>query len=259
MTFEELKKQFIEHLKSLKGSAGNKMLRGRLACSDDDYWRIHRELFDEGKITKGRGKGGSVQLVLSESDMPAEPTQVTAMPEVEREIDLYERCLKALQEGWLKERSYDESIARVTAMQGRKKTGGTWSRPDITFVGVIRAEHYPQDQVEYVTFEVKRTDDTSVMGVYEALSHQKSASHSYVMFCCTQYEFETHEQYRRIMSAASEHGIGVILLEDVNDPDSWNEWLEARRCVPSPSSVDRFISDGFAEDEKKRIRQWCRG
>lgn len=257
MELSEEMKLFLSALRELGGTAGNKALREKLRWQPVQYWTAHEALYQAGYIAKGRGKGGSVQLIEK-----ADPIEVagsaTEEPIKQKEIELYDRCLKSLQDSWIKERSYDESIARVTAHQGRRSTGGSWTRPDITIVGIARAEHFPEDQVEYITFEVKKSDDVSVLGVYEALSHQKALTHSYVTYCTNQDAFGKNEQYRRIMAAAGEHGIGVILLEDIDDPESWNELLESRRGTPSPMSVDRFITDSFDDNEKKKIRQWCR-
>jgi adenine-specific DNA-methyltransferase len=47
---------------------GNISLLKRSGLTDDDYWRLRNKLLDEGRIGKGKGKGGSVyRLVESTS------------------------------------------------------------------------------------------------------------------------------------------------------------------------------------------------
>jgi type I restriction enzyme M protein len=43
-----------------KDAIANGALRTELGWTDTRYWRIHSELFVEGKIVKGRGRGGTV-------------------------------------------------------------------------------------------------------------------------------------------------------------------------------------------------------
>jgi hypothetical protein len=46
-----------------KEYAANGAIRNDLGWSDARYWRAHSELFGEGKIAKGRGRGGTVARV----------------------------------------------------------------------------------------------------------------------------------------------------------------------------------------------------
>ncbi len=58
--------RFLEVLAKLGGSAGNGRIQAELGWQDGTYARVRTALLDEGKIVKGRGRGGSVAL--------AEPT-----------------------------------------------------------------------------------------------------------------------------------------------------------------------------------------
>ena len=63
MTDQKLRDQFIEALKKADGSAGNVQLRKTLGWDEATYAAVQKTLVDEGAVTRGRGRGGSVNLV----------------------------------------------------------------------------------------------------------------------------------------------------------------------------------------------------
>ena len=75
MVRESLRQRFVTALESLGGSAGNGKLQAGLGWQDDTYWGIHAALIEDGTITKGRGRGGSVSLAAT-PDHAAEPSAV---------------------------------------------------------------------------------------------------------------------------------------------------------------------------------------
>jgi len=61
-TLNEDRKTFLSELRRLKTSAGNLALRAKLGWNETRYWKVHTSLVEEGRIVKGRGRGGSVQV-----------------------------------------------------------------------------------------------------------------------------------------------------------------------------------------------------
>jgi len=158
---EDDKIHFVECLERLGGSAGNVTLRTQLNWEDDRYWRTHSLLLDEGRIVRGRGKGGSVTLVKREQGPPVSPPASAGSPEpstvgqVDREYDLYEPMKIAIGSGWIKERGFDEAVVEVTGLPGRRNTGGTWTRPDLAVLAVKAYPYLPGRIFDIITFEVK--------------------------------------------------------------------------------------------------------
>jgi hypothetical protein len=70
--------------------------------------------------------------------------------------------------------------ARVTASpQGRRRSTGQWSRPDVTSIEVWRSEWLPQVNLSISSYEVKRFCDAERLeSVYEAKAHGRWAHHS---------------------------------------------------------------------------------
>jgi type I restriction enzyme M protein len=61
-TLHEDCKTFLSQLRRLRTSAGNLALRTQLGWNEARYWKAHSSLAEEGRIVKGRGRGGSVQV-----------------------------------------------------------------------------------------------------------------------------------------------------------------------------------------------------
>jgi adenine-specific DNA-methyltransferase len=71
MSTDEQKAKFLDTLESLGGSAGNASLRDVLGWQESTYERVKEALIEEGRIARGRGRGGSVQLLEPELAIPA--------------------------------------------------------------------------------------------------------------------------------------------------------------------------------------------
>jgi hypothetical protein len=69
----------------------------------------------------------------------------------------------------------------ITARQGKKATGGKWSRPDITAVSIRTFTHLPNKYLDVWTFEVKSVDWLDVTAIFEAAAHGSRATRSYAL------------------------------------------------------------------------------
>ena len=158
------------------GSAiGNTALRRALKWSEHRYWYARDSLLEEGTITRARGRGGAVRRVLLEGaayEMGAEAELVgEATLAYIHEAELYPPIRDTLETFWAKERQITPLAVEITAAQGRRRTGGRWTRPDLVSAAVRTYRHLPGKYMEVVTFEVKPFDAIDVTAVYEALAH----------------------------------------------------------------------------------------
>ncbi|GGZ43328.1 hypothetical protein [Asticcacaulis endophyticus] len=260
---------FLNGLDSMPlGKAGNKSLREKLGWNEDHnrYWRAHGRALDQGKIEVGRGRGGSVQLVkiIEELDNGSEATNVlhqSAPLNPQREANLYEPARKVIDNSWAKAENYDEYVVSITATRGRAYTGGKWTRPDISILAIKAYPYLPHRYFEIVTFEVKPKDQTTVEGVFEALSHQQFATRSYAIFHVPDLNqnevfLDKFPDGQRILATARKHGIGVILATDIEDWETWDEILSAEKTIPDPEQANRFIATGFGSDIHDKIIKW---
>lgn len=251
--------EFLKKLEDLGGTAGNKSLRSALRWEDDRYWKAHGRALDQGRAVSGRGKGGSV--VLTPVTDAAEESQSVQTPQAAgSERDLYPSAREVIEKSWAKSQNYDDYVAEVTALRGRAATGGKWTRPDIAVLGTRAFPYLPQRFFDIVTFEIKPNGQTTVEGIFEALSHQQFASRSYCVF---QVQLADEEAFQdkydnsgRILSTARKHGIGVIVATKMEDWETWDELLSADHVNPDPEQVNRFIATGFSQEIRDKIIKW---
>ena len=234
--------EMLDAVRACSGSIGNAALRKQLGWTDDLYWRARGRLIEDGLLATGRGRGGSVMLAK-----PAVQSKVQEAP-------LYDPIAQQIASGWLKSRDYEDAVVEITARKGRASTGGIWTRPDIAIYGKRTFEFRPEKQFDIITFEVKTGDCVDVQAVYEAVSHQKSASYSYVLFNTGERGFSQSAEWRRVLDACNEHGVGLILAEEISQFDSWSEYVEARRSAAEVRCMNSFVSSVFSPESKQKIK-----
>jgi hypothetical protein len=156
-------------------TVGNYSLRSKLDLDDETYKSAKRELLAAECVTVGVGYGGTLARigVLLASTTAPEPSGPGL---VSRESDLY-----APFADWIGASFEDQDLAfahaKITATaRGRVRSGGRWSRPDVTAVQVFRYDWLPDITVEVSSYEIKRaTDAEKLESVYEAAAHGRWA------------------------------------------------------------------------------------
>lgn len=229
------------------GSISNKRLREKLGWSEKTYWSRRNMLVDEGRLQLGRGKGGSVRRV--DPERSKDPN---------REMSYYKDLKQAIQAEFTAE--YQEALVDVTAHGGSKYTGGRWTRPDLTLVGVTFGEIIPPYvYLDVHTFEVKRVQDADVTAIHEALRHRVAATHATVVVVVPSKAHQKNEDFERRVGLMSEEaarlGVGLSTWSPRMRP-RWNHLIRAPRAEPEPSALDRFLSEQLLEESINRIGEW---
>lgn len=261
-----LQEDLLELLESpgLDGHAGNVTLMRKLNWPEDQYWSVRDSLVDTGKLVTGRGKGGSVSLVLRNPEVVPESMPVDAVIEQEaqetasckkNELALYDPITKVIETSWVKDLGFEQHIIVNTAAQGRRSTGGTWTRPDIVIVGLKFFRHLHRRFVDFITLEVKPSGGFDVTSVYEALAHRRAATQSYVWLHYIKGQ-DDESLLERIEKEAEMHGIGLIIASDPSDFKTWETLVEPVRVEPDPSVLDEFIALQLGDDVKKSLAFW---
>jgi len=251
--------RLIAHIPPDGTPIGNTALMRVLGWNERRYWYARDSLLEEGAIARARGRGGAVRRVLPDEGatpqtaVEAELVGEAALASV-REAELYTPIRDTLENFWAKERQIDPLAIEVTAAQGRRRTGGRWTRPDLVSAAVRTYRYLPGKYMEVVTFEVKPFDAIDVTAVYEALAHLRSATHAYVIFHVSADQEETvAETVDETCHVARSHGVGLIVIGDPADFATWEEKEEARRCEPDPQRLDEFIAVQLSQDAHDRI------
>lgn len=257
-------------------NVGNMTLREQLReqiyvqgdeLTDEDYWLLRDALIDSGLLEQGRGRGGSVRRVKPAVAEPAsivvEPTAYVPLPEVDiaevsqfREATLYEPFHDAIRSGYTKDNRLKRFITEKTAQQGRRATGGRWTRPDITLIAVRTYQFTPGKRLEVITFEIKPDLDSALEGVYEALAHSAFAHRSYLAVDIRQHN-KPDEQIpdERIIQECTRHGVGYIKFTDVTDYNTFETVCPAKLKEPDPEEVDKFIKKQINPQNQDDLRE----
>jgi hypothetical protein len=251
----------LERLPDGGNGVSNPRLREQLRGWDDDrYYAARDHLVDLGLVALGVGRGGVVRRVP-----PPQAVEVPVTPEelqqdqldqvaAARERSLYEPMRNVIAGEWAKDKRMEPLAVEITAQQGRRETGGRFTRPDIVALEVRRFRYFlPRKVLEVITFEVKASYALDVTSVYEALAHRGAATRSYVLAhvpdpTSRQVEIDLIEQ------AARDHGIGLIVAEDPSSYASWETRFDAMRVEPDPARLDDFIHTQLSDRTKDRIR-----
>ena len=175
--------QLIAKVKEKGGHAGNVTLQRELGWEEETYWPIRDRLVDSGLLELGRGRGGSVSLVTQVTQVPpAQPSvsesagapSLLTSPQRISESELYDPVAEVLRKQWARDLRFRSHVVEVTARQGRRDTGGTWTRPDIVTAALRVFPHVPGKFFDLITFELKPFDGIDVTAVFEALSHRRA-------------------------------------------------------------------------------------
>jgi hypothetical protein len=155
---------------------------------------------------------------------------------------------------WAKDHRTDPLAVDITALQGRRATGGMWSRPDIVSIEVRTFDFVPGKHLKIVTFEVKLANAVNVQAIYEALAHRRSATRSYVLVHVPPADaVALEETLADVAEVARSQGIGFVLAGDPADYDTWEERVEARRAEPDPERLDAFIATQLTQRTRRNL------
>jgi hypothetical protein len=227
-----------------------------LGWNADRFWRVRDRLLDAGTLIKGRGRGGSVRRRITEV---ADQTTPSPEPRLsESEVSLYSPLLKVLQGEWAR----DMRIAahqihfEETAKQGKKATGGTWTRPDITAVSVRSFPHLPNKYLDVWTFEAKTVDYLDVTAIFEAAAHASRATRSYALLQVPEKANDrTKEILNRCEREATRLRVGLITFVDPARFGTWETVVDAPRVDTDPELLEQFIAT-LSDAARRRLSEW---
>jgi hypothetical protein len=212
---------------------------------DDEYWAVQRELVNSDQLIPGRGQGGSVRL-------PVTPLASTVgVPDSTKEQDLYAGVHDYVKKVFVEKQRLTDFVSEITASQGRRDTGGRWTRPDLILVGLRTFNYLPVKQVEVVTFEVKRRDNVSVEAAYEASAHLAAAHRSYIVAEATRGV----DLDERLISECERLGVGIVSFEKSTELETYEVYVNARMNTPDLDKIDQLIDTQLSPANRDTIRK----
>lgn len=251
------REELLRHVPPDGSPTGNITLKEKLGWKEDRYWRVRNELVDEGALVVGGGKGGSVRRVIDAGVIDEAVAEAAAAPTGERA--LYEPIKKVLETDWAKSEGLTEWCVEVTAQQGRRNTGGRWTRPDLTVVSCRRYTLVPGPAFDVWTFEVKPIDAWDIVGVHEAAAHASAATRSYAFFHVNaKLTPDETESLDRCLREAQTLGVGLITATDVAKFATWEILAEPARKHYDPTTVEEFLKTQLSEEAKAKVVSWLK-
>lgn len=260
----------IQQVRQLGGNAGNTRLIRELGWPEDDYWPIRDRVVDLGILRRYKARGGAVALVPPAEPEGQAPAQVEGVIDQEQpaqragqqppeptERDLYAPVATVLRGPWAKDSRFRYQIVEITASQGRRNTGGAWTRPDVVVAALRIFPFLPSKFFDLITFEVKPSWALDVTAVYEALAHRRAATQSYVWLHCED-QAQNREALNRIVEEAERHGIGVIVASDPGNYETWETLADPLRVEINPEALNEFIALQISDGAKDELAAWVR-
>ena len=266
MTLAEEESMLLDSV-PLVTAIGNVSLRAALQRSgwtEEQYWAVRNRLIEKGVLEPGRGKGGSVRRVVTQTDEPATDPIVSPPASTEAiayaaEKDLYVPMAAVIRSRWAQDYRLDEHLVEITAQQGARQTGGKWTRPDITVASLKTFAYVPGRHFDLITFEIKPFETLDVTIVYEALAHRRSATRAYALAHVPENKLqESMPLIEDIALEAKRHGVGFIVASDPSNYDTWEEFAEATRHDPDPERMNDFLAQQVTQSFREQIVRWFR-
>lgn len=218
----------------------------------DQYWSAEQELVDRKTIERRRGRNGGIYLIEVSAGAPQESEEAAAqlLAQEKREEAHYERVLETIRAKWTEQPGFKAAFGAITALQGKRRTGGRWSRPDLIVCTVSEWIFSSRPDGDVRTFEIKRFEALDVLAVYEALSHKSRAHYSYVLVTEFPEKLDEveKEDFENVLAVAARHGIGVITANDSSDWNTWEFELDARRSDADSQAINQTLLDQVPSD-----------
>jgi hypothetical protein len=261
---DEYEKELLEQVPD-SGTIGNVTLSNALDWSTDTlYWDVRNRLIERGVLIQGRGRGGSVRRVLTDSPVVAEAASAELSPvpnateeAATRESDLYQPMAEVLRNRWAKEHRLDSLLVEITAAQGSRQTKGKWTRPDITAASYTTFPYVPGRHFDVITFEVKPHNMLDITVVYEALGHRRASTRAYALLHVPEDQEESLQTIvDDICAEAKRHGVGIVVAGKPEDYDTWEEVVEAVRHEPDPERLNEFLAVQMSQGFREQIIKW---
>ncbi|MBP7241187.1 hypothetical protein [Amaricoccus sp.] len=223
------------------------------------YWDAEQHLVDQGKIERRQGRNGGIYLIEEPARSDADLVDVAAeaaRDEFSGELDHYDPIISQIEAHWNDQLGYTKVFCAKTALQGRRTTGGKWSRPDIILCTISDWIFSSRHEGEVRTIEVKRFETLDVLAVYEALSHKSRSHYAYLMIVNFPSALNSDEKslFDNVLAVAGKNGIGVITAVDSSNWSTWSFELSPAKSDADNQSIHQLLMDQFPAERRDQFR-----
>ncbi|MBX2853878.1 MAG: hypothetical protein KTR21_02760 [Rhodobacteraceae bacterium] len=234
----------------------NRMVRLSLSrtverrVTQQEYFKIRDQLIADGKIGRARGPGGQVYLIQDPDD-PPHPLISQTLPITEADLmPFLENYLETAFQTGLDLPSGSHFILEDTSQRGPRR--GQWARPDFILVTLLRYRFQPQKQLDLHAFELKTENGCNVQAVHEALAQTRFTHYGHLVWHLPENSPHT-VRLEDIRAQCISHGVGLILMREPGDPESYEILVDARRKNTPLAIVDGFLEARLTDENQKRL------
>lgn len=257
----------VEKLLELGGRSVNAKLRAKLGWGEARYFAARNEARAAGLLGLARGRGGLVFLTdtakagLAEIVSGGEVAAATTEAEQAKEVEYYDKLFPTIQEAWVQNEGFDDSVVEITAAK-RVKGVGRWTVPDIVVIGKTVRQYVPGFEFAVQSIEIKRFESLDALAVFEALNHRRAAHFSYLLVVNfpKKPNERDNEKIGQVSQLCEEHDVGlvVVMKGDEDKYDNWEFQFFASRIEPDPDNLDGFIKQYMSAQSKDAVSKMVR-
>lgn len=215
----------------------------------DLFFKARDLLLSRSEIGRSRGQGGQIFL----TPHPEAPAPVVAPHQSGKEwteAQLMEPLGKYLKGAFTKELDLPKKSVCIVQDTSRLGARGRWARPDFILVAAMRFALVPGTQLDLHSFELKKEYGVDNLAVYEALAQTRFTHFGHLVWHLPQGS-PAEAQLPEIEKQCDQHGVGLILMRDPNNPDACEILLDPQRKPTLAGIVDGFLESRLASSERK--------
>jgi hypothetical protein len=225
------------------------------AVAPDAYFAAVDALAARGIVGRARGQGGKVFLLNPSIDGPEDSGSVSPWTEPS-----LMPCLDAYlqRQYW---RSLDRppnSLWLVIDTSLMRPNSGKWSHPDFAVVSITPLQILRTPVLDVYSFELKAEGAGNLVAVHEALAQTRQTH-----FGTLVWHLPPHSPYEtrlpEVRDGCEEHGIGLILIRDPQNPETWDRAIEPERKKTPLADIDGFLAARLTDRQKEQLQSHLKG
>jgi hypothetical protein len=223
----------------------------------ESYFKAIDQLTAEGLVGRARGQGGSIFMLPNVVAVTAEAGDAAA--DMWSEPNLMP-CLEAYlqKQHWrMLDRPMD-SLWLVIDTATMRPGSGKWSHPDFAVVSVTPLQVLATPILDVYSFELKAAAACNLTSVHEALAQTRQTHYGTLVWHLPK-ESRHEARLPEVEQGCEQHGIGLILIRDPLNSDTWQIRLQPSRKPTPAADIDGFLAARLSEQQKLKLRSKLSG
>jgi hypothetical protein len=222
------------------------------------YSQVLDSLETANRIGRLRGQGG--QIFLAGKELKTHLAEMKPQKEALSEAKLMVPLKRYLEGPFRDDLALPEDRS-IWFTQDTSAIGprlGRWARPDFILLTAMQFDLLPGYQVDVHSFELKTEIGANNLAVYEALAQTRFTHFGHLVWQLPARS-TAEKSLPEIEKQCAEHGIGLILMREPNDIESYEIRLDPNRKETLTRDVDGFLESRLSDDNSRKLREFLEG